>query len=140
MDDTDLIRDLVLGYLAARETWERGANRDFDAAIESGSRKMVVEAIESEYRQLATDYFHPDLLSRLEPVSFGDPPGAQLSKTRINSIDVVGPDRAIVKTTEPYRGPDGAAPYEYEVLRIEGRWRLWDRRMRHRSGWFRGLL
>lgn len=136
-----IVRGLIGRYLEAREVWERRAHREFEAALVSGRNREVMTASESEFRQLAREYFDIEAVARLEPVAFGDPPSVEARSTRIVSVDISHPDRAIVQTVERSDGPGGKSPFEYDVRKRGDRWALLDRRTRDSSDrWIRHLL
>jgi hypothetical protein len=111
----------VLGYQAARNTWEREAWQRFrrDQGPETDAQ------IQARFRELVLPYFADPGIGNL---SFGDPPSVEPATTEITSVKRRG-TTLVVTTAEPMPTYGLMRPFRYTVTPRDGSMRILDIRM-----------
>lgn len=121
-------------YLEVREAWERAAWNRYLRAVETGASTLDATT-DAEYDAIAAVYFDPPV--RDDPLVFGDPPGVAVATTRNVVVKQSSPDEAIVTTVEWSSGLP--TEHRYRLRRVDGGWRLVDRRARAERRWHKRL-
>lgn len=122
-------RERVVGYIAAREKWERWAS-GFERSVPDASLTTALDQIESRYHAVLAMYFAPKVIGNRR-ASWGEPPSVTSAGTEV--VDVKTTKRGVVVSTlekDVYL----SWRVDYQLVADGDEWLIEDRRVKDDEG------